>query len=121
MQIDDEFHASSFSHCAVKLTLFFEETELAIGSGVVAEHSSRPVLITAAHNFTGRHPDTRAAIANHGGIPNIVGVEGCRARFQENLYLGTNSPTEDIPGLRDASSINARCRGPKARRERRLV
>src|SRR5436190_207162 len=97
MQIDDEAHAHIFSRCAVKLTLFFGEIELAFGSGVIAEDSAGPVLITAAHNFTGRHPDTKSALANHGGLPNIVGVEGCRASFRANLYLGTNSPIEDIP------------------------
>jgi hypothetical protein len=95
--IDHEAYADSFSRCAVKLTLLFEEQVLAVGSGVIAEHSSGRILITAAHNFTGRDPGTQSPLAKHGGVPNKVKVEGCRASFTEDLYLGNNSPTESAP------------------------
>jgi hypothetical protein len=80
----------------VHLSLYFHAQHLATGSGVVAHDSSgRQFLITAAHNFTGRHPDTTQAQSRTAGLPNRVVVEGCCANFELNLYGGDNDPNVD--------------------------
>jgi len=102
---DDVAYASSFSRCAVKLTLLFNETALGVATGVVANHGSGPVLITAGHNFTGRSPATGKPLSGHGGFPNRVRVQGCAADFYEELFSGENSPIDHPP--RFATHSNA--------------
>jgi len=57
---------------SLHLSLRFNDTELATGTGFVMRSQRGPVLITARHNFTGRRHDTGTCLSPTGGIPNAV-------------------------------------------------
>jgi hypothetical protein len=95
---NDLTQAHPFTRSAVLLTMSFEGTQLATGSGVIATYiDGRHYLITARHNLSGRRPGSDIAISSNGGIPNQLRVEGCNVGFATNLYSGDNNPNTDIP------------------------
>ena len=60
------------SAIALRLSLQFNDRELATGTGFITRATAGPLLITARHNLTGRRQDTGACISRNGGIPNQV-------------------------------------------------
>src|SRR5438045_1227105 len=93
--VDPASSTDSFSRCAVHLTMLYNEQEIGVGSGVIAEHSSGRYLITAWHNLSGRNPADCSVLSPTGGIPNRVEIEGCYTKISKNLYHGGNNPTVD--------------------------
>lgn len=90
--------AQSFTRSAVLLTMGFNGTVLATGSGVIARESSGDrYLTTALHNLSGRRPGENTPISTHGGVPNQLRVEGCGFDYRANLYAGENNPNVDEP------------------------
>lgn len=78
----------------------FNEQLLATGSGVIAKSTSgTKYVITAWHNFSGRHPETQAPLSATCGLPNRVEIEGCGIRFSSNLYSGSNDPNTEAPAF----------------------
>ena len=66
------------SYMSVFLQLFFDDTELASGTGFLANSpSKRLFLLTARHNLTGRDQSTGQPLSSHGGVPNMVRVWHC--------------------------------------------
>lgn len=59
-----------FSQVPFILKLFFDSTELAIGTGFLYKYQSRYFIISNWHNFSGRDPKSHKPLADHGGIPN---------------------------------------------------
>jgi hypothetical protein len=95
---NDLTQAHSFTRSAVLLTMGYEGTELATGSGVIARYiDGHRYLITARHNLSGRRPGSDIPISNNGGVPNQLRVEGCNLDFAANLYNGENDPNSDTP------------------------
>jgi hypothetical protein len=72
---------------AIKLSLFFDDQELAHGSCFLYRHGSAVFLITAAHNFTGKHPGTGECLSRTGGIPNRAKVAVAVAEPDEQGQL----------------------------------
>ena len=94
----DVSQADPFSRSAVCLTLLYNETVLAIGSGVLGHHKiSGHFLITAWHNLSGRRAGTGEVLSKTAGIPNLVQVEGCQPTFRLPLYGGNNDPNDGEP------------------------
>lgn len=52
----------------------FGETQLASGTGFLAETSIGAALITARHNLTGRHHETSTCLHAQGGVPDAVEI-----------------------------------------------
>ena len=93
---NDISRAHSFSRSAVLLTMGYEGTRLATGSGVIATYlDGRHYLVTALHNLSGRRPGSDIPISDNGGIPNQLRVEGCNIDFPTNLYCDDNDPNTD--------------------------
>lgn len=95
---NDLSQAHSFTRSAVLLTMGFEGTQLATGSGVIANYiDGWRWLISALHNLSGKRPGSDAPISASGGLPNQLRVEGCNVDFAANLYQGGNNPNADRP------------------------
>ncbi len=93
---NDVSQAHSFTRSAVLLTMGFEGTELATGSGAIASYiDGCRYLITARHNLSGRRPGSDVPISNNGGVPNQLRIEGCNVDFTTNLYSADNDPNAD--------------------------
>src|SRR6266853_744029 len=93
---NDITQAHSFTRSAVLLTMAYEGTELATGSGVIARDSYGSLyLITAWHNLSGKRPGSGSPISDKGGIPNQLRVEGSNVQFATSLYAGKNDPNTD--------------------------
>jgi hypothetical protein len=60
----------------VKLRMFFDDTELAIGTGFFYRFSDTTHLVTTWHNVTGRHSETGQPLHPSSGVPNgmVIGV-----------------------------------------------
>ena len=79
--------------------MLYNEQRIAVGSGVVAEHSSGQYLITAWHNLSGRNPVDGSVLSRTAAIPNRVEIEGCYTKIATNLYHGGNDPGVDSPAF----------------------
>ena len=94
----DVSKARSFTRSAVILSMGFEGSHLAIGSGVIANaFDGNRYLITAWHNLSGKRPETGLPLSGNGGLPNQLRIEGCGVDFSANLYAGDNNPNSDPP------------------------
>lgn len=62
----------AISNSIVHLTMRFNSTVLAIGTGVLYEKDDQHYIVTAWHNVTGRHPETMRCLSENGGIPNNI-------------------------------------------------
>lgn len=93
---NDVSQTNSFTRSAVLLTMGYEGTELATGSGVIARDSfAHLYLITARHNLSGRRPGVDTPLSTNAGLPNQLRVEGSSVQFSANLYAGDNDPNTD--------------------------
>lgn len=64
---------AAISNSVVHLTMRFDSTVLAIGTGVLYERDGQHFIVTAWHNVTGLHPETMQHLSAEGGVPdNIV-------------------------------------------------
>lgn len=105
---NDISQAHSFTRSAVLLTMGFEGTQLATGSGVIASYTDGcRYLITARHNLSGRKPRSDTPMSDTAGVPNQLRVEGCNVDFAVNLYSGGNDPNADSPLFATHSSGSA--------------
>jgi hypothetical protein len=95
--IDPLDSIDSFSRCAVRVTAFYQDERLAVGSGVIAQIASGHELVTARHVLSGRDPETGQPLRLDGGLPNKIEVEGCNTKFVVDLYEGSNDPNSDAP------------------------
>jgi hypothetical protein len=63
----------------VHLTLRYDDTELAVGTGVLYRKDHSTYLVTAWHNVTGRHSLTLKPLDKHCGLPNnLVAYIACK-------------------------------------------
>lgn len=67
-----------YSLTSVRLAMFRDGLELAVGSGVIWRNGNQLAIVTAWHNLTGAHYDTRQSLSKTGARPNRV-----RATFLE--------------------------------------
>jgi hypothetical protein len=58
------------SSSVVLLQMYFDNTWLADGTGVIYERASKPYLATAWHNLSGRHSETLVALSSQKSLPN---------------------------------------------------
>lgn len=65
---------AAVSNSVVHLTMRFEKTILAIGTGVVYERDGKSYVVTAWHNLTGRHPDNLKFQSAQNAVPDNVVV-----------------------------------------------
>ncbi|CEL29048.1 hypothetical protein [Pseudomonas fluorescens] len=65
---------AAVSNSVVHLTMRFERTTLAIGTGVVYERDGKYYVVTAWHNLTGRHPDNLKFQSSQNAVPDNVVV-----------------------------------------------
>ncbi len=63
---------AAVSNCVVHMTMRFNDTVLAIGTGFIYRYKSGLYVVTAWHNLTGRHPDTLEFASKNGGVPNNI-------------------------------------------------
>ena len=56
------------------LSLRFNETELAAGTGFIVQSSKGPLLITNRHNVTGRNNVTGELLSKNGGTPSEIAI-----------------------------------------------
>lgn len=73
----------------LKITMRFNETELAIGTAFFYEHRGSSHLVTNWHNVTGRNPTTGAFLRQDGAVPNELLVS-----------VAMNGGDEDAPVIR---------------------
>lgn len=62
----------AISNSIVHLTMRFDETVLAIGTGVLYEKDGQNFIVTAWHNVTGLHPETMRYLSDTGASPNNI-------------------------------------------------
>lgn len=62
----------AISNSIVHLTMQFDSTVLAIGTGVLYEKDNQHFIVTAWHNVTGLHPDTMSQLSGQGARPNKI-------------------------------------------------
>lgn len=88
-----------YSLCTLRLVMLRDDLELAVGSGVLWQYDGKRAIVTAWHNITGAHYETRQSLSDTGARPNLL-----RAAFLEgssetthhlNISLRT---TDDRPG-----------------------
>ena len=78
------------------MSVGFDGTELAVGSGAIVRHpTGARSLATAWHNLSGRHPESNSCLSPSGGVPNQLRLRGCGFDFRANLYSGDNNPNHD--------------------------
>ena len=83
-----------YSRTVVLLTMYFanpdspisQRQELATATGFIREIDGRYFLMTARHNLTGCHPETKKPISSTCAIPNEVEIEGARHQITVPLY-----------------------------------
>lgn len=65
---------NNLSLVPIFLTMYFDETrqKLATGTGFIYKCKNKFYLITNWHNVTGLNPLTKANLATHGGIPDVI-------------------------------------------------
>ena len=66
--VDPLAATDSWSRLVVRLQIFFDDRELATGTGILTL-LDRPYLITALHNFTGRNLQTGECLSTKGSLP----------------------------------------------------
>jgi len=107
MEIDPLSQIDPLSRIVVHLTIRFNETKLATGTGILSKipfagtgAASRfqgyNFLVTALHNLTGREP-TGEIKHTLGGVPNFIEIEGFFTRLRSPLYSGGNDPNTEVP------------------------
>lgn len=74
---------AAVSNSVVHLTMRFQRTKLAIGTGVVYKRDGKFYIVTAWHNLTGRHPDNLKFLSAHSSIPDniVVSIAVSRGDF----------------------------------------
>ncbi len=70
----DKMRVEKPSVQSLYIKLFFNDIELATGTGFIAEHKDKYYLITARHNLTGRHHDTDECLLKVAATPNIIEI-----------------------------------------------
>ncbi|MGQ7863083.1 hypothetical protein ACUN0G_27980 [Pseudomonas sp. 32A] len=65
---------AAVSNSVVHLTMRFERTNLAIGTGLVYKRDGKFYVVTAWHNLTGRHPDNLKFQSEQNAVPNNIVV-----------------------------------------------
>ncbi len=84
-----------FSSAAVRLTMYYNDHEVAMGSGVLWQTEVGISLVTAWHCLTGTHPSTRQSLSKSGVRPNRVKVQLLTSRMGETLDLNQNLYSSD--------------------------
>lgn len=81
------------------LQMRFDGQNLSCGTGfVVFAKSGAPVLITARHNFTGRHQDTDKLLSRYASIPNEVVIHhNKKGKLGEWAHRVEKVLVDDIP------------------------
>lgn len=83
------------SNSVIRLTMRFDQTILAVGTGVLYEHTGNTYIVTAWHNFTGRHTETFSCLSQNQAIPNNVIAEIPFVSGQLVARIGLSIPLFD--------------------------
>ena len=76
------------SYSVVRLTMRFDDTTLAYGSGFLYNRNGKYYIVTAWHNLSGRHSFTLKCLHSKNGLPNnLIADMPCLIRSkQDGLY-----------------------------------
>lgn len=66
-----------FSQAPVFVKMKFGETELASGTAFFYRRNGALYLVSNWHNFSGRNPETKQPLSQHGGIPDKISCYAC--------------------------------------------
>lgn len=91
---------AAVSNSVVHLTMRFERTVLAIGTGVIYERNDKFYIVTAWHNLTGRHPDTLNFQSKSNAVPDNVVVN-----IAVSYPFGVNRISVNIPLVDEDKSL----------------
>jgi hypothetical protein len=98
---------------ALRLTLTHEKQRLGSGTGIIAQSSKGPVLITARHNLMGRRADNGAAFGIDFAPDEVVITHNRKGRLGEWIdvtepLLGPNGPLWwEHPNLKGRADVAA--------------
>jgi len=87
----------SYSKAVVKLFMGFEGRENFVGSGVLVSIDHAVVLVTAAHNLTGKNKAGQYLDKKYHSLPNHVRISGHHLNIDVPLHEGDNQPLVDEP------------------------
>lgn len=76
MKKPKEIFPDLLSFTSIPITMYFNETKqkLASATGFIYKRKGKLYLITNWHNVTGKNPDTKKQICQHGGVPDIISL-----------------------------------------------
>jgi hypothetical protein len=90
---DEDTVTLDISYSVVRLTMRFNATLLAYGSGFLYTRHGNSYIITAWHNLSGRHSWTLTGMHTQGGLPNnLIAVMPCLVINNQTGGLYTRSP-----------------------------
>lgn len=89
------------SNSVVHLTMRYDKTVLAIGTGVIYKREDQHFIVTAWHNVTGLHPDTMKPVSAQAGVPNNLLVNVALSAGQ----MGTFRMTFVLPLMNDEHAL----------------
>lgn len=89
------------SLATVFITQTFNGTSLGTGTGIVIQTKKVPMLVTAAHVLTGRHPTNGEGLHKLKGLPNRISLNNFFGPLAIDipLYEGGNVPEHDPPAF----------------------
>lgn len=83
-------------HSVVHLTMRYDKTILAIGSGVLYKKDNQSYIITAWHNISWRHTETLKPLSKELAIPNNI-IASIDVQIKQNDYMGFSRMNITIP------------------------
>lgn len=88
-----------FSLTSIRLTMMRDDMELAVGSGMLWKNGDKRAIVTAWHNLTGVHFETRKSLSAMGARPNklkatfLTGAGGTVVNLIADLRTATDACT----------------------------
>lgn len=84
------------AHSVVHLTMRFNKTKLAIGSGILYLKDNQSYIVTAWHNISGRHTETLELLSKKGAIPNNI-IASIDVQIMQGNFSGFSKMSITIP------------------------
>ncbi|RXJ84964.1 hypothetical protein CRU90_03135 [Arcobacter cloacae] len=84
------------AHSVVHLTMRFDKTELAVGSGVLYLKDNKTYVVTAWHNISGRHTETLDLLNKNCSIPNNI-IVSMDVEIKQGDFVGSTRISITVP------------------------